>query len=162
MTDLSAIIAEWRESGTPGPWVTPFDFMDHGWSLDTEGENSCVGIGHNGAPLVVHCVERAFGLDELQLADAFLIASAPSMADRIESLEEELGTTKTARHADAEYIGHLESENAQLRNLLNAAVNGPWLPHHLEMARAALGETRRLPSIGDRIWAKEKRNEPTA
>lgn len=42
-----------------------------------------------------------------------------SFVDRIEELEEELGCTKTERHADAEYIGHLM---AQLRSARREAL----------------------------------------
>lgn len=141
MTDLPHIIAEWRENGAPGPWVTPFDFMDHGWSLDTEGENSCVGIGHNGAPLIVHCVEQAFGLDELQLADASLIASAPAMADRIEALEAENARLREALHPFADAADEADEWGHDDWN--QAAVYVGW-------CRAARAELNKEPPQGAR------------
>jgi hypothetical protein len=70
MTDLTEIIASWRENGTPGPWQ------------GQDGTATWVMADH----LHVATIPRA-GDGDWSPANAAFIAAAPDMADRIEALE---------------------------------------------------------------------------
>lgn len=83
MTDWTQLEKD-LEASTPGPWKTPYETWDNGWSIDTEGENSAVGVGVDNAsedrPLAIVAVEQAFGMDHILDANARLISRAPDLA----------------------------------------------------------------------------------
>jgi len=66
-----------RESGTPGPWVTPYD--DHDCYVDTPGESHYTFIGKNSAPLAAAIVHSAFAEDKRLDANARRIARVPQL-----------------------------------------------------------------------------------
>jgi hypothetical protein len=83
------------EGATPGPWVAPYETWDNGWSIETDGENSAVGIGvdckDENRPIAITAVEQAFGADHIVDANADLIAMAPALARdwlRLKKVEE--------------------------------------------------------------------------
>lgn len=74
-----------REAGTPGPWMAPYETWDNGWSLDTDSENSYVGIGpacedQDQTPIAITAVESLRKDDELD-ANAARIARVPELEE---------------------------------------------------------------------------------
>lgn len=79
------LIKQNREAGTPGKWQAPYETCDNGWYLDTEGENSYVGIGpacenQTQIPIAITAVESLRQDNKLD-ANAARIALVPDMEE---------------------------------------------------------------------------------
>lgn len=82
---ITDLIKKDREAGTPGPWMAPYETCDNGWYLDTEGENSYVGIGpvcegQDQTPIAITAVESLWKDDKLD-ANAARIARVPELEE---------------------------------------------------------------------------------
>lgn len=104
--DLTRVIADWRENGTPGPWLyRPHEYAD--WGDVYAGQfRICQArdpLRMDGRVLSEH---RKNGTDPWG-ANAVFIAAAPAMADQIEALQAE---NARLRELLAECAADLEGE----------------------------------------------------
>jgi len=60
------------------------DMYEEGWSIDTEGENSAVGIGTDLAgPIAIYAVPEAFGMDDELDANVRRALRGPEMEEAL-------------------------------------------------------------------------------
>ena len=145
MTDLTHIIAEWRENGTPGPWeMNRINHLD-GTAEMSFANNARDKAGKEWLSEAWFDFARAWirqrGAAEdypTGKANAALIAAAPAMADRIEALEAENARLRKTVEASAmlgNIVGWLGDDIDRIE-ALKAAME----PGLIERARAALNK----------------------